>query len=132
MCAERRLPKGNYWDDLRTTSSILDRFGLVSPAKCVLSQQSSQYVGVLDSKYSSDIVSRVNYALINEGLAEKPLTKSEIVAIVDLHSPTAGDLRKERCLDFSKLLKGSLTNFELVHFETYNHCYKATSRSLSE
>lgn len=105
-----------------TGSSILKELGLLSFVKSLLNRKPSQH--------GSGIVDSVNMHLLEEGLIEKPLTGVEISAIVDIHSPTAGGFHKERCLDFHQLLKDSLVNLELVHFETYNHCCKATSRNL--
>ena len=50
----------------------------------------------------------------------------QISEIVDFHSPTAGDGRKERGSDLLNLLRQSLTDFHLVHFETYRHLAKVT------
>lgn len=108
-------------------SQVLKRFGLFSPASRLLSCERSQHERKTGS--SNDIITRVNMCLLREELVEKPLSASEISKIVDFHSPTAGGFQKERCLDFQQLLEGSLINFELIHFETYNHCYKETSKS---
>lgn len=83
------------------------------------------------STQSDVIFNKVNMRLMNEGLIEEPLQKNEIVSIVDIHSPTAGGiLNKERGFNLNQLLHDNLTNFDLIHFETYNHCCKVTNRTL--
>lgn len=79
------------------------------------------------STKSNSIFIKVNNRLISEEVIEKPLAENEIVSIVDIHSPTAGGtLQKERGFDIDYILHNKLTNFDIVHSETYNHCGKAT------
>ena len=112
---------------LRAKASwVLKKFSPFSSAKRLLNYERSQHEGKTGS---NDIIAKVNMSLLREKLVDKPLSTSEIGKIVDFHSPTAGEFQKEMCLDFQQLLEDSLINFELIHFETYNHCYKQTSKS---
>ncbi|MHA1788792.1 MAG: hypothetical protein ACTSXT_06120 [Candidatus Helarchaeota archaeon] len=46
----------------------------------------------------------------------------EIISFVDIHSPTAGNLKIGRGIDIYKISKERLTNFSLIHFEICDHC----------
>lgn len=79
---------------------------------------------------SDSIAHKVNMRLVEEGLIKEPMTVAEISATVDFNDPNAGGFHKDRGFDISQLLRCMLPDFDLVHFETYNHCCKLTSRNL--
>ncbi len=74
-----------------------------------------------EMKSHSEIIGRLNQLLGQEGLIQTPLSSSQISAIVDIHSPTAGGYHRDRGIDFSEILSKYLDNFQLVSFETYAH-----------
>jgi hypothetical protein len=67
--------------------------------------------------------------LLERKLITAPLADAQLLQIVDFHSPTAGEFRKNRGLDVSELKENYLPNFDLVHKETYNHIFRLSRKN---
>jgi hypothetical protein len=67
-----------------------------------------------------EIQLRVNRRLMDEGIVEKPLTRAELIAIVDIHSPMGG-LHPDKGFDLATFAgsEGMLAGFSAVSIETY-------------
>jgi len=108
-------------------SSMFENLGLLVFIESLLGRKSTQP----DSTLKSDsLVHKINTRLMGEGLIKEPMTAAELSATVDFHVPTAGGFHKDRGFDISHLLKDQLPNFDLIHFDTYEHCFALTSRNL--
>lgn len=68
----------------------------------------------------------VNRGLLAEGLVQVPLSRHEISALVDIHSPTAGGEHPDRGFDPWATLPQGMT---VQHVETYGHLSKAARGS---
>lgn len=68
----------------------------------------------------------INKTLFAEGLINQPLTRSDLSALIDVHSSTAGGLRKEKGFDPFVLMHEY--GFTATHIETYNHLGKLSGR----
>jgi len=68
------------------------------------------------------LLAPINKALFAEGLITEPLTRSDLSALIDVHSPTAGGIRKEEGFDPFTLMDAY--GYRTVHIETYNHLSK--------
>jgi SAM-dependent methyltransferase len=66
-------------------------------------------------------VDAVNDRLLTEKLIDRPLTIDQMTELVDIQSPTAGGIHRERGIDVHQIIEQYLPHFELSHFETYNH-----------
>ncbi len=75
-----------------------------------------------DKSDNQKIISRINEQLINERLIQKPLSYGRIMELIDVQSPTAGKIRKDKKgIDISSILANHLSNFKIEKIETYNH-----------
>ncbi len=68
-------------------------------------------------------LTKINETLLREGLIVSPLTPNELSALIDIHSPTAGGLHKERGFDAVHVLDRS-KQWEIIELQTYNHLSK--------
>ena len=68
----------------------------------------------------------VNRGLIAEGLVQAPLTRHDISALVDIHSPTAGGEHPDRGFNPWDLAPKGMA---LTHVETYGHLSKVARGS---
>lgn len=119
------------WNNYRLTSYIISPKRLIKLAaktilKCLglVKVVKEMYRGNRDK--GDGIVQEVNKILLREGLIDIPLQRNEITAIVDIHSPTAGGYHKDRGINIQSIIKAHAPNFEIEHFETYNHLCKVT------
>lgn len=106
----------------QAVGAALRALGLMEPARKVRAAVSR------NGREANAILSEVNETLMSEGAIEKPLTSSEMTAIVDIHSPTAGGFHRERGIDVPAIVR-SMDNFELVELDTYNYVGNLTSRN---
>ena len=76
------------------------------------------------TKQKSDLVlEKINVILTAEGLIKEPLTRTDLSRLIDIHSPTAGGIRREEGFDPLTVLETcGAFNIQLV--ETYNHLSK--------
>ena len=73
----------------------------------------------------SDVLTdAINAALLEKKMISKPLTRSEISQLVDVHSPTAGGIHREEGFDPWTVLNDAGISMKPVHVETYNHLGK--------
>lgn len=72
------------------------------------------------------LLKQINKALFDEGLIAEPLTHSDLSALIDVHSPTAGGIRKDEGFDPFKLMDAY--GYRTVLIETYNHLSKLSGR----
>jgi len=103
----------------RAAGSLLRRLHLIDLVRRLLRPVSSPIAA------HGQTVSEVNRRLMTEGLISMPLTVDEMTGIVDVHSPTAGGIHRERGIDIQEILPG----FELELIETYNHLGDAVMSS---
>jgi len=95
--------------------AVLRRLRLFEPARKIYRRFNP------GMKSHSEIIARVNQRLGQEGLIQTPLSSSQISALVDIHSPTAGGYHRDRGIEFPEILSRHLSNFQVVSFETYGH-----------
>ena len=72
---------------------------------------------------------KINNTLLNEKIIKQPLTLGELTEIVDIHSPTAGGIHREKGIDISNIIETYLPNFKVEFFESYNHILKLSHRN---
>ena len=85
-----------------------------------------------DAQFSKNITDTVNQHLLEEGLVKNSLPRDEMISLVEIHdiySPSIDGLHKKRGFNLHKLLQRELSDFELLQFETYNHCSKFTTQN---
>lgn len=111
---------------LRRQSNFLHHLTLKRIAAAIL-KVTGLYTTMVGKK-SNPLTDKVNEKLLTEGLIDDPLSPHELSALIDIHSPTAGGVHRERGFDAYQLLKN--TGFETLHIETYNHLGKESSRLL--
>ncbi len=99
-------------------AAALYRTGLMGPALRFLAPFSRAL------RTQRDLVAEVNRRLIAAGAVSRPLGAGEIVAIVDIHSPTAGGYHPQRGIEIGSLARQFLPGYRRLHFETYNHLGK--------
>jgi SAM-dependent methyltransferase len=95
--------------------ALLRRLRLIDLARAMLRPVSSNLAS------HRKTVDAVNEQLLKEKLIERPLTNDQITEIVDIQSPTAGGIHRERGIDAREIVEKYLPNFEVAHLETYNH-----------
>jgi hypothetical protein len=86
-------------------------------------------VGLMKTKQkkgSDAFLDRINAELTAKGLITAPLTRSHISQLVDVHSPTAGGVRRDEGFDPWTVLAHTAIKVEAV--ETYNHLSKMSGR----
>jgi ubiquinone/menaquinone biosynthesis C-methylase UbiE len=96
----------------------LKKFGLIDASSRLFKDR---YAAVMSNKRRLE---EANRRFLKAGLVKEPLTADQLSEIVDFHSPTAGGFHKERGINISELLSNYLPNYEIEHFETYNHLGK--------
>lgn len=62
-------------------------------------------------------------------IINKPLLKTQIGEILDIHSPTAAGYHFDRGVDISKILKEHLKNFKIEFLDIYHLLGKATNKN---
>lgn len=72
------------------------------------------------------LLDALNVKLMEEKLIESPLTRADLSPLIDVHSPTAGGLRKEE--GFDPFTLPATCSLRLVHAETYNHLGKLSGK----
>jgi ubiquinone/menaquinone biosynthesis C-methylase UbiE len=77
-----------------------------------------------------EIFSKINAKLIKEGMIEKELSVDNISEIIDIHSPTAGGVHRDKEVDLLELVKNKLQNFDIDYFETYNFLSKISQKNI--
>ena len=92
----------------------------------------SALLGMIRGKTSVAVpdafLERLNAKLSERGLIERPLSRTEISQLLDVHSPTAGGLRrKEEGFDPWTVLG---PRFHTLEIETYSHLGKLSGRHL--
>jgi ubiquinone/menaquinone biosynthesis C-methylase UbiE len=75
------------------------------------------------------IAEEVNRQLLDEGIIKDPLSVQEIGKIVDFHLHISGEVHGVRGISISELLQEYLPNYEIEHFETYNHLVTTGSQN---
>lgn len=110
----------------KTAKVVLRRLGLHKTARDIhrIVNRRGQVKGA-----SNEIVEKVNMRLKEERMINAPLSYSEIMQVVDLHSPTAGGYWKERGIDVNSILRDYLPSYKFEYSETYNHLCKVSSRN---
>lgn len=108
-----------FFDPAGTAYNLLGRLRLLGLAKRIYRKE----------KPEKALFHRVNERLMEEGLISSSLTPPEIIAIVDIHSPTAGGFHRERGIDIKEVLNEYLKNYEMVLFETYSHLSTLSSKN---
>lgn len=74
---------------------------------------------------------KVNMYLLEKKLIEKELSYSQIAEIVDIHSPTAGFYyHANRGIEIGNVISEYLSNFKLLHLESYNHLCKVSNKNI--
>lgn len=106
----------------------LQRVGLLEPLR-KLSRRARGLPPAAALGSEGGVTARVNERLQREGLIQRPLTGSEIAAMVDLHSPTAGGYHRDRGIDIHAVARAHLPGYTVEWFETYNHLYKMSWRN---
>lgn len=67
---------------------------------------------------------KINETLLHEGLIRQPLSQQELSSLIDIHSPTAGGLHRERGFDVTHFLDRWNDRLTIMQIETYNHLAK--------
>lgn len=78
---------------------------------------------------SDALLDKMNTALKSEGLIDKPLTRHTLSSLIDVHSPTAGGLRRTEGFD-PFVLSQKVGGFTVKKVETYNHLSKVSGKYL--
>jgi ubiquinone/menaquinone biosynthesis C-methylase UbiE len=102
---------------------ILKRLKLYSIIKKIFRRNTSKVVN------PDNFLLRVNKILIDKCIINKPLRIDEIIKIVDIHSPTAGDFNKKRGININQILNSYLPNFKIEYLETYDHLKKLSNKN---
>lgn len=76
-------------------------------------------------KGNDPLLDQINATLKAEGLIEQPLSRADLSRLVDVHSPTAGGVRREEGFDPLLIANGAL---KVLALETYNHLSKLSGR----
>jgi len=98
--------------------------GLLEPLRKIYLKSSGK-----KGKYEK-LAGEINDSLLAEGMIEKPLKTDEIFDLIDIHSPAKGAAKKnKKGFDVRELTEKYLNDFEISHFETYNHFSKLSSRN---
>lgn len=95
----------------RIAASLLKMTGLYSP---IVKQKNDAFMNELSKR------------LMDEGLIDRLYTRAEISPLLDIHSPTAGGIRKEEGFDPITMFKGSA--LQTLDIETYNHLSKLSGK----
>lgn len=82
-----------------------------------------------DLKKENEILNKVNQEIIKRGLIKENLSYSDIIKIIDIHSPTAGILEKNKGFNVEEILKKYSGKFRLVKYETYNHILELSNKN---
>jgi ubiquinone/menaquinone biosynthesis C-methylase UbiE len=106
----------------RFAAELLRRLGILDSIRGVHARVSGR------TREKIDIVDEVNRILLSDGTITRPLAQSEMTALVDVHSPTAGGYRPGRGIDVDDLLN-HLSGFTVVHAESYAHLADLSSRN---
>lgn len=102
------------FDKKRLIATILRKLGISEKINSKLEQKKAK------------IIEQMNDQLLKTKIIKNPLTPIQIFKIIDIHSPTAAGHHSDRGINFYKILRNNLPNFELEYVETYNHLGKAT------
>ncbi len=78
--------------------------------------------------HSDPFLQHINEVLVREKLIEQPLTHADLSRLLDVHSPTAGGLRREEGFDPLSVLDSLPFNVRTV--QTYNHLSKISGKHL--
>jgi SAM-dependent methyltransferase len=73
-------------------------------------------------RQTEEILDRVGVQLVDQGIVDTAPSREQLVQWIDFHSPTAGaEVDPTRGLEFEKVRRIWLPDYERVHFETYDH-----------
>ncbi|MFA7209283.1 MAG: class I SAM-dependent methyltransferase [Parcubacteria group bacterium] len=116
-------------------------FLLVNPAQLIISifgktglfkimQRIYRKINTKNSDYQK-IVQKINTCLLNEGLVHENLSYEKIMELIDIQSPTAGKISKEKKgIDIASIPKKYLDNFKIEIIETYNHIPRINNKNI--
>ena len=101
----------------QTVGAVLRRLGLMSLVHRIAKRE-----------HHAAVLAEVNRRLLDDRVIERPLTRDELTAIVDVQSPTAGGWHPERGIDIEALWREHLPNFN-CRLVTYDHLGGGTDRA---
>ena len=82
------------------------------------------------SRSDEQLFDRVNEELMARDITTEPMPKSQIVEIVDIHSPFAGGrFHRDRGIDIASLHQEYIPGSRLEYFSTYDHLDMLTNRN---
>jgi ubiquinone/menaquinone biosynthesis C-methylase UbiE len=85
------------------------------------------YNRVVPPAKNDPLLAEINKTLLQENLVEQPLDRPGLSALIDIHSPTAGSLHRDRGFRAREVL--SEDAWEVLSLETYNHLLKRSGAS---
>ncbi len=80
------------------------------------------------TRHSDPFLQHINDVLMRENLIEQPLSSPDLSRLLDVHSPTAGELRRDEGFDPLTVLNSLPFNVRTV--QTYNHLSKISGKHL--
>ncbi len=91
--------------------------------------QACRIYKVATSHHPDPFLQHINEVLLREKLIDRPLTGADLSRLIDVHSPTAGGLRREE--GFDPLLLMHTLPFDVRAVRTYNHLSKISGRHMA-
>lgn len=113
-----------FFNPAQAMYRIAKFFRLLSIVRVFLKKTSSGKPGEYEV-----LVQKVNTCLLREKVVNKPLSGTELSALIDFQSPTAGGYDADKGIDISDLLNRYGKSFSLELYETYNHVYRISHRN---